>query len=118
MKRPTILHFINDTLLNFLDEKVFLPFFESNIGNKITMESGSSQLERNNFLSYLLIKESKIVRMVMTLEVAVISKIAENRELFLFYKIIIIQKPCIIEERMTHYFKGVQMSFKMTCHLT
>ncbi len=82
------------------------------------MESGFLKLECDNFLSYWLIKESKIVRMVMTLEVAEISKIAENREFFLFYKIIIIQKPCIIEERMTHYFKGVQMSFKMTCHMT
>jgi hypothetical protein len=41
---------------------------------------------------------------------------AENRD-FYFLKIII-QKPCVIEERITHHFKGGQMSFKMTCQMT
>lgn len=69
IKRPAILDFYNDSpaeVLKYLDEKVFSPFFDSNIQNKIEMRN--NLLDCNDCRSYWLKKNYKYAERILNLK--------------------------------------------------
>ena len=46
------------------------------------------------------------------------TRVQKNRDFFYLFEIIIIQKPRVIEEKISRHIKGLQMNFKMMCHMT
>jgi len=56
IKRPTTINFDSDPNLKFFDETIFLPFFESNPKNKISL---TMHIDCDDCRSHWLVKESK-----------------------------------------------------------
>jgi len=58
LKRPTIINFWNNKNLTFLNQTIFQPFLESNVGNKIWFQE-SNYFDCDDCRSFWLKKESK-----------------------------------------------------------